>query len=76
MGDYDFSNINGDTEDASSNRALMIAFSEDMNLKIANTFFEQEMSKLATYYELAANPSTFVLASTHAQIEFILCEYR
>ena len=76
VGDYAFYDANRDTEDASSNRALMIALCEDLNLKIANTFFEQEMSTLATYYELAANLSMPVSASTHAQIDFILCEYR
>ena len=76
MGDYVFYNAAGNTEDPSSNRALLISLCEDLNLKIANTFFQQEMSNLATYYELASNLCMPVSSSTHAQIDFILCENR
>ncbi|CAK0887303.1 unnamed protein product, partial [Prorocentrum cordatum] len=59
-------------EDA--NRHLMVEMCENLNMCVANTFFDVPDHNLVTNYNVGTPAGLQIGSSTHSQIDFVLCE--
>ena len=58
---------------ATANRFMLMEFCVEMELALANTFFDLPDHQLVTYYELAATPMEEVWPNRFAQLDYCLC---
>eukprot|EP00959_Pyramimonas_sp_CCMP1952_P194758 4072543-Pyramimonas_sp.AAC.1 len=71
---FDPENTNplGRAEESVYNRHLFLTFSQTHRLKAANTFFQKDQSKLATYREPGTALDSPFKRGTHEQLDFFV----
>ena len=71
IGDYFFKGIQKDPE-LQANRNFLVQLCHSADLVLANTFHNQSMDKIVTYYEIGAKPMDAIQPNKFAQLNFIL----